>query len=161
MKKLVQKLNPMKSIKLIILCLLCCVVVPAAAQTKHERAIKMLTSFYKEYVFGTKPFQLDATKYCTPRFLSKLGKDYKKKLREDYIISQEGIGLEWWCFYNFIDGHQEGVNNISKVMTVVHEHGNTYRVYYIERGIEDHRLIDIVKRNNSLFIDKVYRDETW
>ena len=159
MKKLVQKLNPMKSIKLIILSLLCCVVVPAAAQTKHERAIKMLTSFYKEYVFGTKPFQLDATKYCTPRFLSKLGKDYKKKLREDYSISQEGMyGPD---FYNFIDGHQEGVNSKRKVMTVVHEHGNTYRVYYIEWGIEDHRLIDIVERNNSLFIDKVYRDETW
>ena len=62
----------------------------------REKAINMLKEFYVDYVFGLKPFQLDATKYCTPRFLSKLGEDYEAQLKEDYIISQEEVGLEWW-----------------------------------------------------------------
>ena len=127
--------------------------------SKHEKAITMLTSFYKEYVLrgSTKPFQLDAVKYCTPRFLSKLGEDYEKQLQEDYIISQEELGLEWWSFYNFINGYQDGPNEIDEVMKVVPEHDNTYRIYFIECGEEDHRLIDLVERNDSLFIDDVYR----
>lgn len=126
---------------------------------EHEKAINMLTSFYKEYVLrgSTKPFQLDATKYCTPRFLSKLGDDYEKQLREDYIVSQEELGLEWWSFYNFINGYQDGPNEIDEVMKVVPEHDNTYRIYFIECGYENHRLIDFVERNDSLFIDDVYR----
>ena len=127
--------------------------------SKHEKAIKMLTSFYKEYVLrgSTKPFQLDAAKYCTPRFLSKLGDDYEKQLQEDYIVSQEELGLEWWSFYNFINGYQDGPNEIDEVMKVVPEHDNTYRIYFIECGYENHRLIDLVERNDSLFIDDVYR----
>ena len=126
---------------------------------EQEKAINMLTSFYKEYVLreSTKPFQLDAAKYCTPRFLSKLGDDYEKQLQEDYIVSQEELGLEWWCFYNFINGYQDGPNEIDEVMKVVPEHDNTYRIYFIECGYENHRLIDLVERNDSLFIDDVYR----
>ena len=160
--KFVQRLNPMKPIKLIILCLLCCI--QAVGQTqqdciKHEEAIKMLTAFYEEYIFGTKPFQLDAAKYCTPRFLSKLGEDYEEQLKEDYIISQEEIGLEWWSFYNFINGYQDGPNEIDEVMKVVPERNNTYRIYFIECGEENHRLIDLVERNDSLFIDDVYHED--
>ena len=126
---------------------------------EQEKAINMLTSFYKEYVLrgSTKPFQLDAAKYCTPRFLSKLGDDYEKQLQEDYIVSQEELGLEWWSFYNFINGYQDGPNEIDEVMKVVPEHDNTYRIYFIECGYENHRLIDLVERNDSLFIDDVYR----
>ena len=158
--KFVQRLNPMKPIKLIILCLLCCI--QAVGQTqqdciKHEEAIKMLTAFYEEYIFGTKPFQLDAAKYCTPRFLSKLGEDYEEQLKEDYIFSQEGIGIEWWSFYNFINGYQDGPNDVYEVVKVAHERDNTYRIYFIEWGKESHRLIDLVKRDDSLFIDDVYR----
>ena len=100
---------------------------------------------------------MDAVKYCTPRFLSKLGEDYEKQLQEDYIISQEELGLEWWSFYNFINGYQDGPNEIDEVMKVVPEHDYTYRIYFIECGEEDHRLIDLVERNDSLFIDDVYR----
>ena len=42
-------------------------------------------------------------------------------------------------------------------MKVVPEHDNTYRIYFIECGYENHRLIDLVERNDSLFIDDVYR----
>ena len=126
---------------------------------EQEKAIKMISDFYSKYLFGraTAYFQLDATKYCTPRFLSKLGEDYEKQLREDYIISQEELGLEWWSFYNFINGYQDGPNEICEVLKVVHEHDNTYRIYFIENGYENHRLIDLVERNDSLFIDDVYR----
>lgn len=124
---------------------------------KQEKAINILKVFYADYVFGVKPFQLDAAKYCTPHFLSKLGEDYEKQLQEDYIISQEEVGLEWWSFYNFINGYQDGPNEIDEVMKVVHEHDNTYRIYFIECGYENHRLIDLVERNDSLFIDDVYR----
>lgn len=123
----------------------------------REKAINMLKEFYADYVFGLKPFQLDATKYCTPRFLSKLGEDYEAQLKEDYIISQEEVGLEWWSFYNFINGYQDGPNEIDEVMKVVPEHDNTYRIYFIECGYENHRLVDLVERNDSLFIDDVYR----
>ena len=121
----------------------------------------MLTAFYEEYVLrgSTKPFQLDAAKYCTPRFLSKLGEDYEEQLKEDYIISQEEIGLEWWSFYNFINGYQDGPNEIDEVMKVVPERNNTYRIYFIECGEESHRLIDLVERNDSLFIDDVYHED--
>lgn len=127
--------------------------------SKQEKAIKMLSDFYSRYLFGrgTAHFQLDATKYCTPRFLSKLGEDYEKQLQEDYIISQEELGLEWWSFYNFINGYQDGPHDINEVVKVVHEHDNTYRIYFIENGYENHRLIDLVERNDSLFIDDVYR----
>lgn len=125
--------------------------------TKQEKATNMLKEFYTDYVFGLKPFQLDAAKYCTPRFLSKLGKDYEARLKEDYIISQEEVGLEWWSFYNFINGYQDGPNEIDEVIKVVHEHDNTYRIYFIECGYENHRLIDLVERNDSLFIDDAYR----
>ena len=154
----------MKPIKLILLCLLCCVIAPTVAQTRsnqinHEKAKKMLTSFYKEYVLRghTKAFQLDATKYCTPRFLSILGKDYKKQLQEDYIISRNEVGLDWWRIYNFINGHQEGPSKIDKVVNVVHVRGNTYRINFIDYGYKDYRLIDLVKYNNSLLIDRVYK----
>lgn len=123
----------------------------------REKAINMLKEFYADYVFGLKPFQLDATKYCTSRFLSKLGDDYEAQLKEDYIISQEEVGLEWWSFYNFINGYQDGPNEIDEVTKVVHEHDNTYRIYFIECGYENHRLVDLVERNDSLFIDDVYR----
>lgn len=123
----------------------------------REKAINMLKGFYADYVFGLKPFQLDATKYCTSRFLSKLGDDYEAQLKEDYIISQEEVGLEWWSFYNFINGYQDGPNEIDEVTKVVHEHDNTYRIYFIECGYENHRLVDLVERNDSLFIDDVYR----
>lgn len=127
--------------------------------TKQEKAINMLTQFYKEYVLrgSTKHFQLDATKYCTPRFLSKLGEDYENQLQEDYIISQEEVGLEWWSLYNFTNGYQDGPNEIDEVMKVVHEHDNTYRIYFIECGHENHRLIDLVEVNDSVFINDVYR----
>ena len=126
---------------------------------EQEKAIKMLSDFYSRYLFGrgTVHFQLDATKYCTPRFLSKLGEDYEKQLQEDYIISQEELGLEWWSFYNFINGYQDGPHDINEVMKVVHEHDNTYRIYFIENGYENHRLIDLVELGDSLFIDDVYR----
>ena len=126
---------------------------------EQEKAIKMLSDFYSRYLFGrgVAHFQLDATKYCTPRFLSKLGEDYEKQLQEDYIISQEEIGLEWWSFYNFTDGYQDGPHDINEVMKVVHEHDNTYRIYFIENGYENHRLIDLVELGDSLFIDDVYR----
>lgn len=126
---------------------------------EQEKAIKMLSDFYSKYLFGRgiAHFQLDATKYCTPRFLSKLGEDYEKQLQEDYIISQEELGLEWWSFYNFINGYQDGPHDINEVMKVVHEHGNTYRIYFIENGYENHRLIDLVKLGDSLLIDDVYR----
>ena len=126
---------------------------------EQEKAIKMLSDFYSRYLFGRgiAHFQLDATKYCTPRFLSKLGEDYEKQLQEDYIISQEEIGLEWWSFYNFTNGYQDGPHDINEVMKVVHEHGNTYRIYFIENGYENHRLIDLVELGDSLFIDDVYR----
>ena len=126
---------------------------------EQEKAIKMLSDFYSRYLFGrgVAHFQLDATKYCTPRFLSKLGEDYEKQLQEDYIISQEEIGLEWWSYYNFINGYQDGPHDINEVMKVVHEHDNTYRIYFIENGYENHRLIDLVERDDSLFIDDVYR----
>lgn len=129
--------------------------------SKHEKAIKMLTAFYEEYVLrgSTKHFQLDAAKYCTPRFLSKLGEDYEEQLKEDYIISQKEIGLEWWSFYNFINGYQDGPNEIDEVMKVVPERNNTYRIYFIECGEENHRLIDLVERNDSLFIDDAYREK--
>ncbi len=123
----------------------------------REKAINMLKEFYADYVFGLKPFQLDATKYCTSRFLSKLGDDYEAQLKEDYIVSQEEVGLEWWSFYNFINGYQDGPNEIDEVTKVVHEHDNTYRIYFIECGYENHRLVDLVERNDSLFIDDVYR----
>lgn len=123
----------------------------------QEKAINMLKEFYADFVFGLKPFQLDATKYCTSRFLSKLGDDYEAQLKEDYIISQEEVGLEWWSFYNFINGYQDGPNEIDEVTKVVHEHDNTYRIYFIECGYENHRLVDLVERNDSLFIDDVYR----
>lgn len=127
--------------------------------SKQEKAIKMLSDFYGRYLFGrgTAHFQLDATKYCTPRFLSKLGEDYEKQLQEDYIISQEELGLEWWSFYNFINGYQDGPHDINEVVKVVHEHDNTYRIYFIENGYENHRLIDLVELGDSLFIDDVYR----
>lgn len=130
--------------------------------SRQEKAISMLSDFYSRYLFGRgiAHFQLDAAKYCTPRFLSKLGEDYEKQLQEDYIISQEELGLEWWSFYNFINGYQDGPNEIDEVMKVVHERDNTYRIYFIECGEEDHRLIDLVKRNDSLFIDDVYRLRT-
>lgn len=123
----------------------------------REKAINMLKEFYADYVFGLKPFQLDATKYCTSRFLSKLGDDYEAQLKEDYIISQEEVGLEWWSFYNFINGYQDGPNEIDEVTKVVHEHDNTYLIYFIECGYENHRLVDLVERDDSLFIDDVYR----
>lgn len=126
---------------------------------EQEKAIKMLSDFYSRYLFGrgVAHFQLDATKYCTPRFLSKLGEDYEKQLQEDYIISQEELGLEWWSSYNFINGYQDGPHDINEVMKVVHEHDNTYRIYFIENGYENHRLIDLVKLGDSLLIDDVYR----
>lgn len=132
---------------------------PEPESNKQEKAIRMLSDFYSRYLFGrgVAHFQLDATKYCTPRFLSKLGEDYEKQLQEDYIISQEELGLEWWSFYNFINGYQDGPHDINEVMKVVHEHDNTYRIYFIENGYENHRLIDLVERNDSLFIDDVYR----
>ena len=65
-----------------------------------------------------------------------------------------------WSFYNFINGYQDGPNEIDEVMKVVHERDNTYRIYFIECGEEDHRLIDLVERNDSLFIDDVYRLRT-
>ena len=113
---------------------------------EQEKAIKMLSDFYSRYLLGRQGiahFQLDATKYCTPRFLSKLGEDYEKQLKEDYIISQEELGLEWWSFYNFINGYQDGPHDINEVMKVVHEHDNTYRIYFIENGYENHRLIGL------------------
>lgn len=133
--------------------------IPEPKSNNQEKAIKMLSDFYSRYLFGRgiAHFQLDATKYCTPRFLSKLGKDYEKQLQEDYIISQEEIGLEWWSFYNFINGYQDGPHDINEVMKVVHEHDNTYRIYFIENGYENHRLIDLVELGDSLFIDDVYR----
>lgn len=160
----------MRILTTIILCVLCAM--QAVAQNveisfpiesrvlktnKQEKAINMLKEFYTDYVFGLKPFQLDAAKYCTSRFLSKLGKDYEAQLKEDYIISQEEVGLEWWSFYNFINGYQDGPNEIDEVIKVVHEHDNTYRIYFIECGYENHRLIDLVERNDSLFIDDAYR----
>ena len=44
-----------------------------------------------------------------------------------------------------------------RLTKVVHEHDNTYRIYFIECGYENHRLVDLVERNDSLFIDDVYR----
>ena len=117
-------------------------------EQKSEKANYItLETFYNDYVFGNKDFSNIAKTICTPRLLQQLKDAYEYEC-------ESGDCYAIWLFRS---GNQDGISNVSKVISVTDEGEGWNKVVYLDMGIEGATYIRLIEYGEIQLIDEIRR----
>lgn len=113
-------------------------------ECSDAEAVRLIGSFYVDYVFGREDSVPGVEKYCTEKL--------KKRLKDDYAHAYDGAGYAVW---NFRTGCQDGPGDVSEVTSVTTLGNGLYAVEFIDMGIKGKRTVRVVCEDGVLKLDSV------
>lgn len=113
-------------------------------ECSDAEAVRLIGSFYADYVFGREDSVPGVETYCTEKL--------KKRLKDDYAHAYDGAGYAVW---NFRTGCQDGPGDVSEVTSVTTLGNGLYAVEFIDMGIKGKRTVRVVCEDGVLKLDSV------